>query len=77
MSDVKAIVDQAVTHDGYVPDVGQKIAVLLDVGPNLQPLLIGDFSGQAGKFRLERPEREWDSGRKRHRHRWRNSKSGA
>jgi hypothetical protein len=50
MGDVKDIVDQAVTHDGYVPDAGQKIAVLLDTGLGRQPLLIETQAAALGDY---------------------------
>ena len=50
MVDVKAIVDEAVTHDGFVPDAGDKIAVLLDIGAGLQPLLIETQAAALGDY---------------------------
>src|SRR6476660_2061154 len=50
MVDVKAIVDDAVPHDGYVPDAGDKIAVLLDLGANRQPILIETQAAALGDY---------------------------
>jgi hypothetical protein len=49
---VKALVNGAVTHDGYVPDVGDNIAVILDVqssaGLVRQPVIMQTIAGETG-----------------------------
>src|SRR5882672_7221235 len=53
MVDVAAIVADAVGHPGYIPDAGDKIAVLLDTstpGHIRQPLLIETLAAKLGNY---------------------------
>ncbi|MBN8439229.1 MAG: carboxypeptidase regulatory-like domain-containing protein [Candidatus Accumulibacter sp.] len=51
---VATIVNEAITHEGYVPDVGEKIAVILDVrnstGLFRQPQIIQSVSAKLGDY---------------------------
>ncbi len=47
---VTSMVNEAVSHDGFVPTAGQKLVVVLDTGANTQPLLMTTQAAALGDY---------------------------
>jgi hypothetical protein len=49
-SDIQIIYNAALTHDGFVPDIGQNVAVILDLGRDKQPIIVEMPAAKLGNF---------------------------
>jgi hypothetical protein len=50
LADVNIIYNAALTHDGFVPDVNQQIALVIDLGQGRQPIIIEVPAAKLGDF---------------------------